>query len=66
MDLRTGAVATVVDVPFQMGHIQANAYVPGEILYCHETGGDAPQRMWITRSDGTGNRPLYKETPDEW
>jgi oligogalacturonide lyase len=66
MDLQTGAVATVVDVPFQMGHIQANPYVPGEILYCHETGGDAPQRMWITRSDGTGNRPLYKETPDEW
>jgi len=27
-----------------------------------ETGGDAPQRMWITRSDGTGNRSLYKET----
>jgi oligogalacturonide lyase len=53
MDLQTGAVATVVDVPFQ-------------ILYCHETGGDAPQRMWITRSDGTGNRPLYQETPDEW
>jgi len=66
MDLQTGAVASVVDVPFQMGHIQANPYLPGEILYCHETGGDAPQRMWITRSDGTGNRPLYKETPDEW
>ena len=66
IDLQTGKVTQVIDVPFQMGHIQANPYVPGEIMYCHETGGDAPQRMWITRSDGTGNRPLYKETPDEW
>jgi len=60
MDLQTGAVATVVDVPFQMGHIQANPYVPGEILYCHETGGDAPQRMWIARSDGTGTGPYIR------
>jgi oligogalacturonide lyase len=66
IDLQTGAVTKVVDVPFQMGHIQANPYVPGEVMYCHETGGDAPQRMWITRSDGSENRPLYKETPDEW
>jgi oligogalacturonide lyase len=66
IDLQTGKVTQVIDVPFQMGHIQANPYVPGEIMYCHETGGDAPQRMWITRSDGSGNRPLYKETPDEW
>jgi oligogalacturonide lyase len=49
-----------------MGHIQANPYVPGEIMYCHETGGDAPQRMWIVKADGTGNRPLYIETPTEW
>jgi len=40
--------------------------VPGEILYCHETTGDAPQRMWVVRADGTGNRPLYAESPDEW
>ena len=53
-------------VPFRLGHIQANPFVSGEILYCHETGGDAPQRMWIVNADGTGNRPLYKETPDEW
>ena len=22
--------------------------------------------MWIVKADGTGNRPLYIETPDEW
>jgi oligogalacturonide lyase len=66
IDLRTGAIRAVLDVPFRMGHVQANPWVPGEILYCHETTGDAPQRMWTVRSDGTGNRPLYVETPDEW
>jgi oligogalacturonide lyase len=66
IDLRTGAIRTVVDVPFRMGHVQASPWVPGEIVYCHETTGDAPQRMWTVRADGTGNRPLYVEQGDEW
>ncbi|MCD8164665.1 MAG: hypothetical protein LUE93_00075 [Bacteroides sp.] len=35
-------------------------------LYCHETGGDAPQRMWFCTADGKINRPLYEETPLDW
>jgi oligogalacturonide lyase len=66
IDLQTGAISTVIDVPFRMGHVQTNPWVPGEILYCHETTGDAPQRMWTIQADGTGNRPLYVESPDEW
>ena len=66
IDLKTGQVSVIIDVPFRMGHVQANPWVPGEIVYCHETGGDAPQRIWFVKADGTGNRPLYKETPDEW
>ena len=66
VDLQTGAVSKIIDVDLQIGHIQANPFVSGEIMYCHETGGDAPQRMWLVNADGTGNRPLYKETPDEW
>lgn len=66
IDLQTGELKTVIDTPFTMGHVQANPWVSGEILYCQETGGDAPQRMWFVRADGTGNQPLYKETPDEW
>ena len=49
-----------------MGHVQANPWMPGEIVYCHETTGDAPQRIWTVRADGTGNRPLYAEPGDEW
>jgi oligogalacturonide lyase len=66
IDLKTGELKKIIDVPFRIGHVQVNPFVPGEILYCHETGGDAPQRMWIVKADGTGNRPLYIETPDEW
>lgn len=66
IDLITGEISTVIDVDFRMGHVQTNPWVPGEIVYCHETTGDAPQRIWTVRADGTGNRPLYVETPDEW
>ena len=66
IDLKTGELKTVIDVNFRMGHVQTNPWVPGEIVYCHETTGDAPQRMWFVRGDGTGNRPLYKEDPLGW
>lgn len=56
----------MIDVDLRMGHVQTNPWVPGEIIYCHETTGDAPQRMWTVRSDGSDHRPLYVETPDEW
>ena len=66
IDLKTGEIKTVIDVDFRMGHVQTNPWVPGEIIYCHETTGDGPQRMWTVHGDGSGNRPLYVETPDEW
>ena len=66
VNLETGEVKVIADVPFQMGHVQANPWVPGEIVFAHETGGDAPQRTWTILADGTGYRPLYIETPDEW
>lgn len=66
IDLKTGEITKVIDVDFRMGHVQSNYWVPGEIIYCHETGGDAPQRMWFCKADGSVNEPLYEETPDEW
>ena len=38
----------------------------GDIVFCWETGGKAPQRTWTVRSDGSGLRPLYPEAPYEW
>lgn len=66
INIETGKISTIIDVPFTMGHVQANPFISGEILYCQETGEDAPQRMWIVNADGTGNRPLYEENPNDW
>jgi len=66
MHLRTGEIRHVVSVPFQVGHIQANLWQPGEIVFCWETGGKSPQRTWTVQADGTGLRPLYPEASYEW
>jgi oligogalacturonide lyase len=63
---QSGRIEHVVSVGFQVGHIQANPWVPGELVFCWETGGKAPQRMWAVRGDGSGLRPLYPEAPHEW
>lgn len=66
MDLETGEVSVVCDVPFQMGHVQANPWVPGEVLFCWETGGDAPQRMWMVDAEEGAYRPLFDEESLDW
>jgi oligogalacturonide lyase len=62
----TGEIKYVVSVPFQVGHVQSNPWKSGEIVFCWETGGKAPQRTWIVNADGTGLRPLYPESKYEW
>lgn len=64
--VRTGEFQHVVSVPFQIGHIQSNLWMPGELVFSWETGGKSPQRTWTVKGDGTGLRPLYPEAPYEW
>ena len=66
MNVQTGQIKYVVSVPFQIGHIQTNPWVPGEIVFCWETGGKSPQRTWTVMADGSGLRPLYPESENEW
>lgn len=66
MNIHTGEIKYVISVPFQVGHIQTNPWVPGEIIFCWETGGKSPQRTWTVMSDGTGLRPMYPESAYEW
>ena len=66
MKTATGELKYIVSVPFQIGHVQSNPWVPGEIVFCWETGGKAPQRTWTVMADGTGLRPLYPESEYEW
>jgi len=66
MKISTGELKYIVSVPFQIGHVQSNPWVPGEIVFCWETGGKAPQRTWTVLADGSGLRPLYPESEYEW
>jgi oligogalacturonide lyase len=69
VNFKSGEITKLIEVPFRANHLQANPYVSGEIMYCWETGGDAPQRMWYLSVDEKGNvdnRPVYKEKPGEW
>ncbi|TDH24211.1 hypothetical protein EXU57_15470 [Segetibacter sp. 3557_3] len=66
MNVKTGEIKYVVSVPFQIGHIQTNPWMPGEIVFCWETGGKSPQRTWTVMADGSGLRPLYPEADFEW
>ena len=66
INIHTGEVKHVVSVPFQIGHVQSNPWVSGQIIFCWETGGKSPQRTWIVNADGTGLRPLYPEADYEW
>ena len=69
IDLISGKVKKELEVPFRIGHLQSNPYVSGEVMYCWETGGDSPQRMWYmtVNEDGTvKNQPLYNETDYDW
>lgn len=66
LDLERGTWTTILEPGFQVGHVQANPVRDDLIMYCHETGGDAEQRMWLVHADGTGNRPFYEEAFDEW
>jgi hypothetical protein len=66
MNVKTGEIKYIVSVPFQIGHVQTNPWVPGEIVFCWETGGKSPQRTWTVMADGKGLRPLYPESEYEW
>lgn len=66
LDAHTGKFRKIIDSDFRVGHCQGHPSISGLIMYCWETGGDSQQRMWIVKADGSGNKPFYKETYDEW
>lgn len=65
MNLSTGKIEMVVALPFQLGHIQTNPWVTRELVFCWETGGKSPQRMWTMKVGGEV-KPLYPEAEYEW
>jgi len=66
LHLKTGEYRRVIQQGFRIGHVQHSPTDP-LIFYVWETGGYAPQRSWVVRPDGTGNRPFYASTdPKQW
>ncbi|AVR45612.1 biopolymer transporter Tol [Christiangramia fulva] len=68
-DLKSGETKKLKEVPFRIGHLQANPYVTGEVMYCWETGGDSPQRIWYLSIGDNGavtNKPLFEESDSDW
>jgi Tol biopolymer transport system component len=66
VDLRTGSIRTIVSRPFQIGHVQFSTSDPGLVMYCHETGGASPQRMWLARLDSAHPGALYDRPGHPW
>jgi len=66
LDVNTGEYSKIIGTEFRVGHCQTHPSITGLIMYCWETGGDSPQRMWIVKATGQENGPFYKETYDEW
>ena len=69
LDFSSRKTTKLLEVPFWVGHLQANPYKTNTFMYCWETRGDAPQRMWhvIVEKDGkVNNKALYKERSNDW
>ncbi|HVZ29756.1 MAG TPA: oligogalacturonate lyase family protein [Asticcacaulis sp.] len=66
MDLATGQSKVIVRTDFNVGHLQANPFKPGELMYCKETGEDADNRMWLVNGDGSNPHPVYHEADSDW
>jgi oligogalacturonide lyase len=64
--LETGQLETVVERPFQIGHVQCSPTDPDLLMYCHETGGASPQRIWLARVTDGATWPLYPEPGHPW
>jgi oligogalacturonide lyase len=69
IDFKNKKITKTLDIPYRIGHLQANPYKSGELMYCWETGGDAPQRIWYVTIDKNGkatNKALYNEKDNDW
>ena len=66
VDPTTGVWRTLVERPFQIGHVQCSPTDPDLVMYCHETGGASPQRIWLHRPSGGASWPLFPAPGHPW
>ena len=58
LDLKTGAIRTVVQSTDWLNHLQFSPVDPGLLLYCHEGAWQRVDRLWLIRTDTAGAQPL--------
>jgi len=61
-----GTTRIVYETDTRLGHCQ---FCPGDdrtVFFCHETGGDALQRMWIYDLEEERVKPFFVEKKEDW
>lgn len=69
MDFSSGKTKKLLELPFWVGHLQANPYKSNAFMYCWGTRGDAAQKLWhvtVEKDGKVNNKALYKERPNDW
>ena len=51
---------------FHVSHVQAHPSIGDFVMFCHETGGDAPQRMWAIQPGQDAAMKFHEERYEEW
>lgn len=62
VDMARERVVTVVDARRAIGHVQFSPDTPYRLLY----SGPPEQRLWLVNLDGSADRLIYEQRPDEW
>jgi oligogalacturonide lyase len=63
-NLKTGAALTTGYQYAWLNHLQFSPTDPNLLLYCHEGTWHEVDRVWVIRTDGTGQRLLHARTMD--
>ncbi len=66
IDVAIGDSRIIIERPFQIGHVQWSTVDPDLVMYCHETGGSSPQRIWLARTAGKHPGALFDRPGHPW
>jgi oligogalacturonide lyase len=62
LDLRTGAMKTLLHSTDWIGHVLFSPTDPSLLMYCHEGPWHKVDRIWTIHTDGTRNMLVHKRT----
>lgn len=62
LDVKTGAVATILRSTDWLNHLQFSPTDPSLLLFCHEGPWHKVDRTWTIRADGTGLTQMHHRT----